>query len=182
MSVFVKKGKLFVIKIRVERVEDYEAVRKINDKAFGQVEEGRIVDKIREACEEIISLVAVEDEKVVGHIFFSPAVIINKGETIKGMGLAPMAVHPDYQNKGIGSLLVKEGIKRVKETGCPFIIVLGHDKYYPRFGFETASKYGIYPQWEGVPDEAFMVMILDKVTMSGVSGVATYRKEFDEAI
>ena len=170
------------MKIREEKAEDYDAVREINDKAFGQVEEGRIVDKIREACEEIISLVAVEGEKVVGHIFFSPAEINNKGKTIKGMGLAPMAVHPDYQNKGIGSSLVKEGIKRVEETSCPFIIVLGHDKYYPRFGFETASMYGIKPQWDGVPDEAFMIMILDKEIMAGVSGVATYRKEFDEAM
>jgi len=171
-----------MIKIREEKAEDHEAVREINDNAFGQLDEGRIVDKIRAACEDILSLVAVEDEKVVGHIFFSPAVINYNGKAIKGMGLAPMSVHPDYQNKGIGSLLVNKGIKRVKETSCPFIIVLGHDKYYPRFGFETASMYGIKPQWEGVPDEAFMVMILDKVTMAGVSGVATYRKEFDEAM
>ena len=93
-----------------------------------------------------------------------------------------MAVHPEYQNKGIGSLLVEEGIKRLKETSCPFIIVLGHEKYYPRFGFETASKYGIKPQWEGVPDEAFMIMINDKEKMAGASGVAKYRKEFDEAM
>ncbi|MFC2094365.1 GNAT family N-acetyltransferase [Bacteroidota bacterium] len=171
-----------MVKIREERIEDFEAVREINNNAFGQPEEGRIVDKIREACEEIISLVAVEGEKVLGHIFFSPAVINYNGKKIKGMGLAPMAVHPDYQNKGIGTLLVNEGIKKVKETGCLFIIVLGHDKYYPRFGFETASIYGIKPQWKGVPDEAFMIMILDKEKMTGVSGVATYRKEFDEAM
>lgn len=171
-----------MIKIREERAEDYEAVRVINDKAFGQPDEGRIVDKIREMCEDILSLVAVEGEKAVGHIFFSPVVINHSGKTIKGMGLAPMAVLPALQNKGIGSLLVKEGIKRVMETGCPFIIVLGHEKYYPRFGFETASNYGIQPQWEGVPDEAFMVMIMDKETMAGISGVAIYRKEFDEAM
>jgi putative acetyltransferase len=171
-----------MIEIREEKAEDYDAVREINDIAFGKVEEGRIVDKIREACEEIISLVAVEGEKVVGHIFFSPTEITHNGKTIKGMGLAPMAVHTEYQNKGIGSLLVNEGIIRVKETSYPFIIVLGHDKYYPRFGFETASMYGIKPQWDGVPDEAFMIMILDKEYMAGVSGVAKYRKEFDEAM
>jgi len=170
------------MKIREEKAEDYDTVREINDKAFGQVEEGRIVDRIREACKDIISLVAVEDEKVVGHIFFSPAEINHKGKTIKGMGLAPMAVHTEYQNKGIGSLLVNEGIKRVKESGCPFIIVLGHEKYYPRFGFEKASNYGIKPQWDGVPDEAFMIMILDHEAMAGVSGIAKYRKEFDEAM
>ncbi|MGB5892676.1 MAG: N-acetyltransferase [Ignavibacteriaceae bacterium] len=171
-----------MIKIREERAEDHEAVREINDSAFGQPDEGRIVDKIRESCEETISLVAVEGEKVVGHIFFSPALINHNGKTIKGMGLAPMAVHPDYQNKGIGSLLVKDGIKRVKETSQSFIIVLGYEKYYPRFGFEMASNYGINPQWDGVPAEAFMVMILDKEKMAGVSGVAKYSKEFDEAM
>jgi len=171
-----------LIKIREEKAEDYQAVREINNSAFGQPEEGRIVDKIREACDEIISLVAVEGEKVVGHIFFSPAEINYKGKAIKGMGLAPMAVHTSYQNKGIGSLLVDDGIKKVKETSCSFIIVLGHDKYYLRFGFETASMYGIKPQWEGVPDEAFMIMILDKETMAGDSGIAKYRKEFDEAM
>lgn len=171
-----------MINIRKEILEDHKAVREINDKAFGQPEEGRIVDKIREACEEIISLVAVEDKKVIGHIFFSPAIINHNEKEIKGMGLAPMAVHTEHQNKSIGSLLVNEGIKRVKETGCPFIIVLGHEKYYPRFGFEAASKYGIISQWEGVPDEAFMVMILDKDSMKGISGMATYRKEFDETM
>ena len=105
-----------MIKIREERAEDFKVISEINDNAFGQPEEGRIVDKIRKACEEIISLVAVEGEKVVGHIFFSPAEINHKGKTIKGMGLAPMAVHTEYQNKGIGSLLVNEGIKRVEET------------------------------------------------------------------
>ena len=155
-----------MIKVREEIVEDYRAVREINDNAFGQPEEGRIVDKIRKACEEIISLVAVEGEKVVGHIFFSPAEINHKGKTIKGMGLAPMAVHTEYQNKGIGTLLVNEGIKKVKEIECPFIILLGHEKYYPRFGFETASKYEINPQWEGIPDEAFMIIILDKEIMA----------------
>jgi len=171
-----------MIKIREEKAEDYDTVREINDNAFGQVEEGRIVDRIRDACKDTISLVAMEDDKVVGHIFFSPAEINHNGKAIKGMGLAPMAVHTEYQSKGIGSLLVNEGIKRVKALGCPFIIVLGHEKYYPRFGFKTASKYGIKSQWEDVPDEAFMVMMVDKETMAGVSGIAKYRKEFDEAM
>ena len=98
------------------------------------------------------------------------------------MGLAPMAVLPEFQKQSIGSMLVNEGLRRIKETDCPYIIVLGHEHYYPRFGFERASKYGLKPQWEGVPDEAFMVMILDKSVMADVSGVASYRDEFDEAM
>jgi putative acetyltransferase len=122
-----------MIEIREEKQEDYDAVRFVNDQAFGTPEEGRIVDKLREICKETISLVAVSGEKIVGHIFFSPAEINHEGTHIIGMGLAPMAVLTEFQNQGIGSLLVKEGIRRIKKTDCPFIIVLGHVNFYPRF-------------------------------------------------
>ncbi len=171
-----------MIEVRKENSNDYEAVRIVNNLAFGQHEEGNVVDKIREACEEIISLVAVESDKIVGHILFSPATIEKDGQTFTGMGLAPMAVLPDYQKQGIGSLLVNDGIKRVKQLNFPFVIVLGHPEYYPKFGFERASKFGLKTQWEGIPDEAFMAMILDYEVMRGVKGIAYYRKEFDEAM
>jgi putative acetyltransferase len=93
-----------------------------------------------------------------------------------------MSVLPDYQNRGIGVQLVNEGFKILKKSDCPFIIVLGHPKYYPRFGFKPASKYGIQCQWEGVPDAAFMVRIFNKGIIKGVSGVAGYRNEFNEAM
>jgi putative acetyltransferase len=168
--------------IRTETREDYEAVRAVNDLAFGQPEEARIVDKIRENCSEAISLVAESNGKVVGHILFSPATIKHDDTTIKGMGLAPMAVLPEFQNQGLGSMLITEGIRRIKQTDCPYIIVLGHEGYYPKFGFEKASTHGLVSQWEGVPDEAFMVMLLNPSMMTGISGVARYRPEFDEAM
>lgn len=171
-----------MIKIREERIEDYNAVRIVNDRAFEAQEEGKIVEKLRKSCPNAVSLVAVLDEKVVGHIFFSPVTIDNEEKHVIGMGLAPMAVLPEFQKQGVGSLLVKEGLQRIRETDCPFIIVLGHVDYYPRFGFERASKYGLRCQWDGVPDEAFMVMILDEYAMAGISGVAKYRSEFEEAI
>ena len=68
----------------------------------------------------------------------------------------------------------------LRERGCPFVVVVGHPEYYPRFGFEPASKHGLLSQWEGIPDAAFMVFILDPDAMEGVSGVATYRDEFNE--
>ena len=82
-------------------------------------------------------------------------------------------------NHGIGSKLVKEGLRIINNTTCPFLIMLGHEKYYPRFGFQRASKYGLKSQWEGIPDEAFMVMILNDSVMKGVSGIVRYRDEFD---
>jgi len=97
------------------------------------------------------------------------------------MGLAPMAIAPERQRQGIGSRLIEAGLKVLRQQACPFVIVLGHPEYYPRFGFVPASGHGLACQWEGVPDEAFMVLILDKAFMAGVSGVARYRDEFDEA-
>ncbi len=171
-----------MIEIREERNEDYDAVQLVNDRAFGTPEEGRIVNTLRKVCRETLSLVAVSGGKIVGHIFFSPAAVDHGGTQVVGMGLAPMAVLPEFQNRGIGSLLVREGLRRIKETDCPFIIVLGHIDYYPRFGFEQASKYGLRCQWEGLPDEAFMVLVLDESVVAGISGVAKYRSEFDEAM
>jgi len=93
-----------------------------------------------------------------------------------------MAVLPERQRQGIGSLLVQAGIDAMRERGCQFVIVVGHAEYYPRFGFVPASKHGLSCQWEGVPDEAFMVLILDESAMVGVSGTAAYREEFDQAM
>lgn len=171
-----------MIKIRKENPSDISDVRKLNDSAFIQPQEGSIVDKLREKCNEILSLVAVHENKIVGHILFSPVTIEGKTKNIKGMGLAPMAVLPELQNQGIGSKLVMAGLDEIKRTACPFIIVLGHEKYYPRFGFVPASKYGVRCQWENVPDGVFMIMILNKKEFDGFSGTAKYREEFNEAV
>jgi putative acetyltransferase len=98
------------------------------------------------------------------------------------MGLAPVAVLPEFQNRGIGSELTRRGIEILRGMEAPFIIVLGHAEYYPRFGFEKASRYGIVSQWGGIPDEAFMILILNSEAMESVSGVARYRNEFNEAM
>lgn len=173
-----------MIIIREERQEDAEPIRRVNDEAFRQPIEADVVDRIRENCRDLLSLVAVRNGEVVGHILFSPASIEEEGgpQKVTGMGLAPMAVLPRCQGQGIGSLLLHNGIKMLRERGCPFIIVLGYPEYYPRFGFERASRYGIHSQWPEVPDEAFMILILNKTAMVGATGVASYRQEFDEAV
>lgn len=174
-----------MIFIREEGPKDIEVIRKLNEKAFmqafGQASEANVIDSLRENCTNILSLVAVQDDQVVGHIFFSP-VKIDSDKVIEGMGLGPMAVLPELQHQRIGSRLVQAGIEILKCRGDPFIIVLGHPEYYPRFGFERASLYGIASQWEGVPGEAFMILILNDEAMFGVCGVARYRNEFDEAM
>jgi len=162
-----------MIAIAEEKIEDADDVREVILKAFGQPAEANIVDRLRANCPKtkMLSLVARDGEAAVG-----------QARTVVGMGLAPLAVLPERQRQGIGSLLVRRGLKMLKERGCPFVIVLGHPDYYPRFGFEPASAHGIASQWEEVPDEAFMVLILDVAVMKSVAGVARYRDEFDEAM
>ena len=168
--------------IRQERPEDIKDIRTVNERAFGCPEEANVIDKLRDKYDGLLSLVAIEKEKIVGHVLFSPATIEGEPGVIKGMGLAPMAVLPEMQRQGIGTQLVKKGIEYLKGTQCPFIIVLGHPEYYPRFGFEIASPYGIKCQWEGVPDEAFMILWFDKSMMNRVSGIGRYKDEFIEAM
>lgn len=166
--------------IRIETSQDAPGVRTVNERAFGRPQEADLVDELRRTCVECISLVA-EDAGIVGHILFSPVAVEASGGLVVGMGLAPVAVIPERQRQGVGSALVERGLALLRERGCPFVIVLGHPDLYPRFGFERASSHGLACQWEGVPDEAFMVLVLDAGAMDGVSGVARYRAEFDAA-
>jgi putative acetyltransferase len=168
--------------IRQETREDIKGIHALNELAFGQPLEADIVDKLRNNCDDLLSLVATENEKIVGHILFSPAEIEGPNGVLKGMGLAPMAVLPDMQRQGIGILLIDKSIEELKKLRCPFILVLGHHEYYPRFGFERASLYGIKCQWDGIPDEAFMILWLDRSKAGQVSGLAKYREEFNEAV
>jgi putative acetyltransferase len=88
-----------------------------------------------------------------------------------------MAVLPECQRQGIGAKLIDAGNRQLKDDGCPFIVVVGHPEYYPRFGFKPARAQGIACEWE-VPDDVFMVLVLDPGKMQGVSGLAKYRREF----
>ena len=170
-----------MIEIREEQSLDITPIREVHIEAFGQSLEAEIVDQLRQNCNDLLSLVAVLENQVVGHILFSPATIESQGRNVSGMALAPMAVLPEYQRQGIGSELVKAGLARQRNNQCPFVLVLGHAEYYPRFGFESASLYGIRSKWE-VPEEVFMILVLKETEMKGISGVAKYRQEFDEAL
>jgi putative acetyltransferase len=170
-----------VAEIRPEQPEDILAIRNVNDRAFGQPNEGAVIDELRGTCEGLLSLVAMVEGQVVGHILFSPARLeVEDGGELPGMGLAPVGVLPEWQLKGIGSELITAGLAAIRQTPCPFVIVLGHTDYYPRFGFDPASKHGIRCQWD-VPDEAFMIMVMDPDAMRGASGLARYRPEWDAA-
>jgi putative acetyltransferase len=174
-----------VIAIRPERPEDASGVRYVNESAFGQRAEANLVERLRQARSDSLSLVAEDDaadadDVIVGHILFTPVVVASAERRVLGMGLAPMAVLPNRQRQGIGSQLVRRGLDILRERGCPFVVVVGHPEYYPRFGFEPASTHGLASQWEGIPDAAFMVLVLDAHSMAGVAGVAQYGEAFNE--
>ena len=170
-----------LIQIRQEQPEDIPAIREVDTLAFGRPDEAGLVDRLRRNGQGILSLVAVRDGRIVGHILFSPVTIEGEGTTAGGMGLGPLAVLPEVQRQGIGSALAREGIKILESQGCPFIVVLGHARYYPRFGFETASRYGLRCTWS-VPDEGFMILIFEGSSLGGVRGEARYRPEFYEEV
>lgn len=161
------------VTIRTEQPVDIPAIRLVNRLAFQQDQEGHIVDALRAAGAALLSLVAVVNGEVIGHILYSPASI----GTLTGAALGPMAVRPDCQRQGVGSRLVEAGTAILQASGCPFIVVVGHEAYYPRFGFTAAASRGISCGWD-VPDDAFMIRVLDERVMQGVSGLTTFRHEF----
>ncbi|HET9487553.1 MAG TPA: N-acetyltransferase [Chryseosolibacter sp.] len=169
------------ITIRSELPDDYAAIKTVNDLAFGQPNEGTLVEKLRLNPYFIkeLSLVAVDNSTVIGHILFFPIKIRSNSEAHASLALAPMAVLPDHQNKGIGGKLVRQGLKVAKQLGFKSVIVVGHKDYYPRFGFSAASKWGIRPPFE-VPDESFMAKPLIKDGLKGVSGLVEYPEEFSQ--
>jgi len=163
--------------IRHEKPEDIAAVRHVNEQAFGRPAEANLVDALRSRGQAMLSLVAVEDGRVVGHILFSPVTIESGERTFSAVGLAPMAVLPELQHRGVGSQLVKAGLDECRKAGCERVVVLGHPEYYPRFGFVPASSFGIRCEYD-VPDEVFMAFELREGAMLNCAGIAKYQPEF----
>jgi putative acetyltransferase len=170
-----------LLTVREERPGDIEAIRAVNQLAFGQQDEGRLVDALRSNNGVLLSLVAARNEDVLGHILFSIVTIHSGQDLITGAGLGPMSVLPELQRHGIGGKLIEAGKQKLQDLGLPFIVVLGHHEYYPRFGFEPASQYAIRCEWD-VPNNVFMILVTDPPTMTGVSGLAEYRPEFSATL
>ncbi|KNF09051.1 acetyltransferase, GNAT family [Gottschalkia purinilytica] len=174
------------IKIRKETEKDYSITEDVIEKAFREMEftdhmEQYLVARLRKTENFIpeLSLIAEVEGKVVGHILLSRITINNGEKAFESLALAPVSVLPEYQNKGIGSALISESIKIAKKMKFKSIIVLGHEKYYPKFGFRPASYWNITSPFE-VPEKSFMALELEDGGLDGVSGEVTYPKAFFE--
>ena len=167
-----------MIGIRSETRSDVPAIHRVHVEAFGQPDEADLVDALRAAGVLRISLVAAEEGVVVGHVAFSPVVVRDGVSTINALGLAPMAVLPGWQGRGIGSRLVRAGLTACGETPYGLVFVLGAARFYGRFGFQPAEPWGVTWEHDGPPG-AFMVQALHPGVLRGIRGVAAYRPEFD---
>ena len=168
------------ITIRREEDNDHIQIYEVNKLAFQQENEGKLIAKIRKSENFIpeLSIVAELDNRIVGHILFSKIKIAGDSD-YESLALAPMAVIPEFQKKRIGSELIKKGMDKAKELGFDSIIVLGHKEYYPKFGFQRASKWDIKCPFE-VPDEVFMAIELTEKALEGKAGTVKYPDEFNE--
>jgi putative acetyltransferase len=162
--------------VRTEEEKDSAAVHTLNASAFESPAEANLVDALRKQAHTVVSLVAEDNKKVVGHIMFSP-VSLSGHPGLKIIGLAPMAFTPTHQNKGIGSALVRTGLEQCKALGFGAVVVLGHPGYYPRFGFSPSTRFGIGCEYEA-PEEAFMAVELQPDYLRGKSGTIKYHAAF----
>jgi putative acetyltransferase len=153
---------------------DHAAIREVNRRAFGGEDELRLIDALRDGGYARVSLVAEEDGQVVGHILFSALPIVTQGGTVEALSLAPMAVIPPRQGHGIGSMLVREGLRACTEAGHG-IVVVGHPEFYPRFGFSAKLAERLRSPFSG---PAFMAVELGAGALEGVEGEVRYPPPF----
>jgi putative acetyltransferase len=162
--------------VRPEVLGDILPISKVNMLAFGQPTEGDLVNELRRNRKLLVSLVAERGGMIVGHIAFSVVIAVNAASEDLLAGLAPMAVLPEFQKQGIGSRLVLRGIEECRNLGVRGIVVLGHPDYYPRFGFQPASRFGLRCEYDA-PDEAFMALELKTGALVNL-GLVRYQPEF----
>ena len=163
------------MEIRGRTAADDSAIRRLNDDVFGGTYESRLIEDLRAADLDAVELVAVENDDIVGHILFSVLATTIDRQAVPALALAPMAVRPDRQRRGIGSVLVRAGLSLARERDWRAVIVLGHQKYYPRFGFSAALARPLEAPFSG---DAFMALELEPGALRGEKGRVTYPPAF----
>lgn len=137
-----------MMSIRTATPRDREAIRAVEEHAFGQATEAGLVDALVESGQVVLELVAEEDGQIVGHVLFSRLHLTNGSHVTPAVALAPLAVEPDYHGTGIGGALVREAHQRLKAAGEVLSIVLGDPAYYGRFGYNHARAAGFVSDYQ----------------------------------
>lgn len=168
-----------MLHIRAETEGDYPAIRDINTRAFERDDEARLVEAIRQSPAFVseLSLVALSERRLVGHILFSRVRIRTAEQAVAALALAPLAVRPEWQRQGVGTALVWRGLEECRRFGHQIVVVVGHARYYPRFGFSPARPEGIEAPFS-VPDRSFLVRALVPGALRGVRGTVEYPAAF----
>ena len=163
--------------IRAEQPGEHAAIHEVTTQAFGRDNEARLIDWLRSSPAFVpeLSLVAIDAAQVVGHILFSRIHIRTPERAVPALALAPMAVLPERQHQGIGSALIRYGLERCRQLGHQIVVVIGHPRYYPRFGFSSARAKGLEAPY---PDAVFMVQELTPGALDNVCGTVEYPQEF----
>jgi predicted N-acetyltransferase YhbS len=165
------------LEIRHSSESDRPEIENIHLKAFGEQEGPEIADLVNRLLDDktakpILSLVAAENEKIIGHIIFTRVQITQTSEQIAARILAPLAVLPGFQGKGVGSKLIREGLDQLKQSGVALVFVLGHPDYYPRSGFTPAGKLGYHAPYHIAKEhaDAWMVQELRPGVIGRIKG------------
>ena len=162
-----------MVTIRPEQPGDAAAVRSVHEAAFPGHDEARLVDALRAAGRTVVSLVAEDNGRIVGHVAFSPVTVEGASD---GVGLAPVAVIPTAQRGGIGSRMIRDGLDICRQNGFGFVVVLGAPAYYGRFGFTPAHAWGLDDEYGG--GEAFQALELRAGSIPKDAGRVRYAPEF----
>lgn len=159
--------------IRDEEASDAAAIRAVHASCFPTPAEADLVDNLRAAGRLTVSLVALADEAIVGHVAFSP---VSTDAGVVGLGLAPVAVIEGHRREGVAAKLIQAGLEACRKYGCGWVVVLGSPEYYSRFGFQAAAEYGLSDEYGGGP--AFQVLELTAGQVPRDAGPVRYAPEF----
>ena len=163
------------MRVRGENGAEWSVIRSVHEAAFGGAEEADLVDNLRTAGDVLVSLVAELEGRIVGHVLFSRMWIEAPGGLVPAVALAPVAVLPEQQRRGIGGQLIRQGLGLLRDRGEKVVIVVGHPDYYPRFGFAGEKAASLESPF---PAEAFMAMELSPGALEGIRGRVVYPAAF----
>jgi putative acetyltransferase len=161
--------------LRRESLDDRSAVRAVTEAAFGRPDEADLIDRLRHEGAVLASFVAEVETQIVGHILFSRMLIETVDGPLAAVALAPMAVLPSQQRRGVGGQLIRHGLDWLRGRDEQIVLVLGHPDYYPRFGFSRDRARALASPF---PPDVFMALELSPGALDGVHGTVRYPAAF----